>query len=202
MARPCRTQPTAATASSGRRPAPGAGPDGEPPAPGLASRPQPPAAGAPAELPRLPRSGRSRWTCGRTCRGYGAPPYFGQPGRLIPVLKAAGLTGRGGAAFPVHRKLAAVAEAATQPVVIGNGAEGEPASDKDKSLLWISPHLVLDGLQLAAEAVGSDRGWACTCTATRGCRSGCAPRSRSGPRPGSTPAAGRDHRRAAALPGR
>ena len=71
------------------------------------------------------------------------------------MLKAAGLTGRGGAAFPVHRKLAAVAKARTQPVVIGNGAEGEPASDKDKSLLWISPHLVLDGLQLAAEAVGS-----------------------------------------------
>ena len=39
--------------------------------------------------------------------------------------------------------------------MIGNGAEGEPASDKDKALLWISPHLVLDGLQLAAEAVGS-----------------------------------------------
>ncbi len=86
---------------------------------------------------------------------YGAPPYFGHPGKLIPVLKASGLTGRGGAAFPVYRKLQAVADARTRPVVIGNGAEGEPASDKDKSLLWISPHLVLDGLQLAAEAVGS-----------------------------------------------
>ena len=39
--------------------------------------------------------------------------------------------------------------------MIGNGAEGEPASSKDKALLWFSPHLVLDGLQLAAEAVGS-----------------------------------------------
>jgi NADH:ubiquinone oxidoreductase subunit F (NADH-binding) len=86
---------------------------------------------------------------------YAAPPYLGQPGRLIPVLEAAQLTGRGGAAFPVYRKLAAVAAARTRPVVIGNGAEGEPASDKDKSLLWISPHLILDGLQLAAEAVGS-----------------------------------------------
>ena len=37
----------------------------------------------------------------------------------------------------------------------GNGAEGEPASSKDRSLLWISPHLVLDGLQLAAGAAGS-----------------------------------------------
>jgi NADH:ubiquinone oxidoreductase subunit F (NADH-binding) len=112
--------------------------------------------GADTELPRLlPVHGAVPVDLRTHMSRHGAPPYFGQPGRLIAVLKAAQLTGRGGAAFPVHRKLAAVAEAATQPVVIGNGAEGEPASDKDKSLLWISPHLVLDGLQLAAEAVGS-----------------------------------------------
>jgi NADH:ubiquinone oxidoreductase subunit F (NADH-binding) len=86
---------------------------------------------------------------------YGRPPYRGRSRTLIPVLQESGLTGRGGAAFPVHRKLTAVLDAATRPIVIGNGAEGEPASEKDKSLLWISPHLVLDGLQLAAEAVGS-----------------------------------------------
>jgi NADH:ubiquinone oxidoreductase subunit F (NADH-binding) len=86
---------------------------------------------------------------------HGRPPYRGRSRQLIPVLQESGLTGRGGAAFPVHRKLTAVIEAGTRPIVIGNGAEGEPASDKDKAILWISPHLVLDGLQLAAEAVGS-----------------------------------------------
>ncbi len=87
---------------------------------------------------------------------FGPPPYRGAPRMLIGEVEAAGLTGRGGAAFPTYRKLAAMAAGrGPAPVVVGNGAEGEPASNKDKSLLWFSPHLVLDGLQLAAEAVGS-----------------------------------------------
>jgi NADH:ubiquinone oxidoreductase subunit F (NADH-binding) len=86
---------------------------------------------------------------------HGATPYRGGPAMLIHTIESAGLTGRGGAAFPTHRKLTAVASQKSAPVVVANGAEGEPASDKDKTLLWASPHLVLDGLQLAAEAVGA-----------------------------------------------
>src|SRR6202167_5350152 len=82
------------------------------------------------------------------------------PGALIRDVEKSGLTGRGGAAFPVHRKLTAVLEAADRrrrtPAVIATGAESEPASDKDATLLWLAPHLVLDGLQLAAEALGAD----------------------------------------------
>ncbi|HUB42676.1 MAG TPA: NADH-ubiquinone oxidoreductase-F iron-sulfur binding region domain-containing protein [Streptosporangiaceae bacterium] len=74
---------------------------------------------------------------------------------LIEQAGAAGLTGRGGAAFPVARKLAAVAAARRPVIVVGNAAEGEPASSKDAALLWFAPHLVLDGLQAAAEAVGA-----------------------------------------------
>jgi NADH:ubiquinone oxidoreductase subunit F (NADH-binding) len=88
---------------------------------------------------------------------YGRTPYRGGPGMLIHTIESAGLTGRGGAAFPTHRKLTAVADQKRTPVVVGNGAEGEPASDKDKTLLWSSPHLVMDGLQLAAEAVGAKK---------------------------------------------
>ena len=112
--------------------------------------------GGGAGLPRLlPAHGAVPVDLRTHLARHGEPPYQGQRGRLIHELEAAQLTGRGGAAFPVYRKLTAVATARTQPIVVGNGAEGEPASDKDKSLLWISPHLVLDGLQLAAEAVGS-----------------------------------------------
>lgn len=81
------------------------------------------------------------------------PPAVG----LIDAVERAGLTGRGGAAFPVHRKLAAVAAGRGRPVVIANGAETELVSDKDATLLWLAPHLVLDGLQLAAAAVGAGR---------------------------------------------
>ena len=89
---------------------------------------------------------------------YGPPPAAGPGGRrreaLIEEVDRAGLTGRGGAGFPTARKLAAVA-AGHNPVVIANGAEGEPASAKDKVLLARSPHLVLDGAVLAAEMVGA-----------------------------------------------
>lgn len=89
------------------------------------------------------------------------PVSYGNPAHLLRTLAESGLTGRGGAAFPTYRKLVAVAEAGRRtgraPVVVGNGAEGEPASHKDKTLLRLSPHLVLDGLQLAAEAVGAGR---------------------------------------------
>ncbi|MGA8460625.1 MAG: NADH-quinone oxidoreductase subunit I, partial [Streptosporangiaceae bacterium] len=89
---------------------------------------------------------------------HGPVPYRDSAGALIGEVRAAGLTGRGGAAFPVHRKLEAVAAARPgRAIVVGNAAEGEPASHKDEALLFLAPHLILDGLQLAAEAVGAGR---------------------------------------------
>ena len=62
--------------------------------------------------------------------------------------------GHGGAWFPVAAKWRAVAGASRRrPVVVANGAEGEPASRKDALLLMRAPHLVLDGLALAATAL-------------------------------------------------
>ena len=77
-----------------------------------------------------------------------------QPHRLIDELEASGLVGHGGAWFPVAAKWRAVAGASCRrPVVVANGAEGEPASRKDALLLMRAPHLVLDGLALAATSL-------------------------------------------------
>jgi NADH:ubiquinone oxidoreductase subunit F (NADH-binding) len=103
---------------------------------------------------------------------YGpVPPVPSGPAsqaQLIGAVERAGLTGRGGAAFPAARKMRAVTGAAARrgrrrgsPVLIANGAESEPVSGKDAILLRQSPHLVLDGIALAAGAVGAARAFLC-----------------------------------------
>lgn len=112
----------------------------------------------------------------------------GGPGsaqQLIASIERAGLTGRGGAGFPTARKMRAVAVASGRPggpgrgeqgrgrqdrgrrgrggpaVVVANGVESEPASGKDAILLGQSPHLVLDGIAVAAAAVGASEAYLC-----------------------------------------
>ena len=89
---------------------------------------------------------------------HGNRPSCADPRRrddLIAGVERAGLTGRGGAGFPTAVKLRALAAAWPVPMVIANGVEGEPASDKDKVLLAVAPHLVLDGAVGAAELTGA-----------------------------------------------
>ena len=76
----------------------------------------------------------------------------------LALVEQSGLRGRGGAAFSVAAKLQAVAASKVRAVVVANGAEGEPASGKDKALLRLAPHLVLDGVAAAAQCVGADLG--------------------------------------------
>ena len=82
---------------------------------------------------------------------------------LIEEIDRAGLLGRGGAAFPAARKMRAVASARGRAIVVANGAEGEPASRKDRTLMASLPHLVLDGAALAAAAVGAGEVIVCVC---------------------------------------
>jgi NADH:ubiquinone oxidoreductase subunit F (NADH-binding)/ferredoxin len=78
---------------------------------------------------------------------------------LLRITSQVDLRGRGGAAFPVARKIQAVltsmAGGKRRPVIVVNAAEGEPGSAKDKMLLCRSPYLVLDGALAAARALGA-----------------------------------------------
>ncbi len=74
---------------------------------------------------------------------------------LVEDLRAAGLTGRGGAGFPTARKLQSVRTGHRHPILAVNAMEGEPASQKDRALLSGVPHLVLDGAELVAAAIGA-----------------------------------------------
>ncbi len=117
---------------------------------------------ADVQLPRLlagvgERSAELRWHE----RQHGPMPLLRRAGRLIDVVEASGLTGRGGAGFPAGRKMRSVAAGPGSKVLVANGAEGEPASLKDRLLLSRLPHLVLDGMTLAAEAVGASEAYLC-----------------------------------------
>jgi NADH:ubiquinone oxidoreductase subunit F (NADH-binding) len=84
------------------------------------------------------------------------------PGRidrrsLLDSIEQSQLRGRGGAGFPTAVKLRAVAGGRGRKLVLANGVEGEPSSGKDKVLLRYVPHLVLDGVEVAAHAVGADQ---------------------------------------------
>lgn len=84
----------------------------------------------------------------------GALPPAGSS--LIDQVERGDLRGRGGGGFPVATKWRAVATRSRgRAVVLVNGAEGEPLSQKDRVLMTMRPHLVLDGAVLAARTVGA-----------------------------------------------
>jgi NADH:ubiquinone oxidoreductase subunit F (NADH-binding) len=75
---------------------------------------------------------------------------------LRATVRQSGLLGRGGAGFPTATKFDVAATAPGTPIVVVNASEGEPASRKDRTLLEMRPHLILDGADVAAHATGAD----------------------------------------------
>ncbi len=93
--------------------------------------------------------------------GYAAPAA-GAADLLDGGLKAAGSRGRGGAWFPVERKWRTALAEPGPRVLVANGAEDEPGSLKDRYLMAMAPHLVLDGALLAARGFGRRARSGCT----------------------------------------
>ncbi|OBK76258.1 NADH-ubiquinone oxidoreductase-F iron-sulfur binding region domain-containing protein [Mycobacterium sp. 1274761.0] len=109
--------------------------------------------------PRLLRTSAEDYSDYRASGGY--QPVEDVDG-LLAQVDLSGVLGRGGAAFPLAVKLKTVRDngrRAGGAVVVANGEEGEPASIKDRWLLRHRPHLILDGLRLAARMVAAERAY-------------------------------------------
>ena len=83
-----------------------------------------------------------------------------QPADVIAEIKDAGLVGRGGAAFPTGIKWEGAANApGSEKYVICNADESEPGTFKDRILLLDDPHSTIEGMCIAAHAIGANKGY-------------------------------------------
>jgi bidirectional [NiFe] hydrogenase diaphorase subunit len=82
------------------------------------------------------------------------------PPEVVAEVTTSGLRGRGGAGYPTGLKWGTVAKAVgTQKYVICNADEGDPGAFMDRSVLESDPHRVLEGMLIAAYAVGASEGF-------------------------------------------
>jgi NADH-quinone oxidoreductase subunit F len=82
------------------------------------------------------------------------------PPNVLAEVKAAGLVGRGGAAFPTGIKWEGAANAPGQPkYIVCNADESEPGTFKDRILMEDDPHRMIEGMIIAAYAVSAGRGY-------------------------------------------
>ena len=135
-------------------------------APSEATLPGPDAPALPRLLAGIPANGAMGLDAHLAL--HGPAPLERRRGRraespLIGRIERARLGGRGGAGFATATKLRAVAQGRGRAVVVINATEGEPASEKDVTLATALPHLLLDGGQLAAAAVGAEELIVCVC---------------------------------------
>lgn len=80
------------------------------------------------------------------------------PREVLRIVEDSGLRGRGGAGFPTGRKWESVVPA-EDPYLVCNADEGEPGTFKDRFILERAPYLLLEGMAIAARAVGSRKGY-------------------------------------------
>ena len=82
------------------------------------------------------------------------------PEEVIIEIKRAGLRGRGGAGFPTHLKWSAVRNSNSgKKYLICNGDEGDPGAFMDRMLMESYPYRIIEGMAIAAYAVGADQGY-------------------------------------------
>src|SRR5216683_3335552 len=83
-----------------------------------------------------------------------------EPAAITNEVKTSGLRGRGGAGFATGVKWSFIKRDAPEPkYVVINADESEPGTAKDRYILENSPHMVLEGIMIAAYAVGANQAW-------------------------------------------
>jgi NADH:ubiquinone oxidoreductase subunit F (NADH-binding)/(2Fe-2S) ferredoxin len=82
-----------------------------------------------------------------------------KPAEILDIVKASGLRGRGGGGFPTGIKWETCANHDGDRYIICNADEGDPGAYMDRSILEGDPHAVLEGMLIAAVAVGSRQGF-------------------------------------------
>jgi bidirectional [NiFe] hydrogenase diaphorase subunit len=96
--------------------------------------------------------------------GYGALGHVLHemtPAEVLDAITRSGLRGRGGAGYPTGLKWATVAKSpGDRKFVVCNGDEGDPGAFMDRSVLESDPHRVLEGMAIAAYAIGANQGYA------------------------------------------
>lgn len=83
------------------------------------------------------------------------------PAQVVDEIKRSGLRGRGGGGFSTGMKweLAAKVPTIDEKFIICNGDEGDPGAYMDRSILEGDPHAVIEGMMIAAYAIGATEGW-------------------------------------------
>src|SRR5687768_14182885 len=79
--------------------------------------------------------------------------------RIVEELKASGLTGYGGAGFPTGIKWEAVAKEPAPRYVVVNADEGEPGTIKDRYVMELRPHLMVEGALIAMDFADASEGF-------------------------------------------
>lgn len=83
-----------------------------------------------------------------------------EPNQVIEEMTKSGLRGRGGGGYPAGLKWSTVAKASgTEKYVVCNADEGDPGAFMDRSILESDPHRVLEGMAIAAYAIGANHGY-------------------------------------------
>ena len=80
-----------------------------------------------------------------------------EPSAVLAELDASGLRGRGGAGFPAGRKAAFLPQGDMDRYLVCNADESEPGTFKDRELMQKSPHMLIEGIVIAAHAAGTSR---------------------------------------------